>query len=110
MTQDLVVAAQEFAVGHFPDARAAFLADSIATGWATASSDLDVVGVQGDDRAEAFRQALRHDGRLVELFAHTAATYREFWDADVASRRCTMPQMTDPFETRLRLSSGPTPR
>jgi predicted nucleotidyltransferase len=85
--------ARVFVAERFPDARAAYLAGSVATGRATASSDLDIVVVQGEEDAESFREALRYDGRLVELFAHTAATYRDFWSADVASRRCSMPQM-----------------
>jgi predicted nucleotidyltransferase len=93
VAEDLVATAREFVVERFPDAKAAYLAGSVAAGRATASSDLDIVVVQGSDDAETFREALRRGGRLVELFAHTAATYREFWDADVASRRCTMPQM-----------------
>ena len=93
MTEDLVATAREFVVERFPDARAAYLAGSVAASRPTASSDLDIVVVQGSDSAETFRETLRRDGRLVELFAHTDATYRVFWDADVASRRCTMPEM-----------------
>lgn len=91
--ENLEAAARAFVAGRFPDARAAYLAGSVAAGRATASSDLDIVVVQGRDEAETFRESLRYDGHLVELFAHTAATYRELWDADVASRRCSMPQM-----------------
>jgi hypothetical protein len=93
VADDLVAVARAFVAGRFPDARAAYLAGSVAAGRATASSDLDIVVVQGNDDAETFRETLRHDGHLVELFVHTAVTYRQLWDADVASRRCSMPQM-----------------
>jgi len=51
------------------------------------------VVVQGDSGAETYREALCYGGRLVELFAHTSATFIEFWDAGVASRRAVMPTM-----------------
>jgi len=85
--------ARAFVAERFPDVEAAFLAGSVAANQATASSDLDIVVVQGDRSAETYRETVRYGGRLVELFAHTSATFIELWDADVASRRAIMPTM-----------------
>ncbi|WTS98192.1 nucleotidyltransferase domain-containing protein [Streptomyces sp. NBC_00096] len=71
---------------QFPDALVAVLGGSTALGRATASSDLDIVVLVGDD-GETCRETLRFEGRVVELFIHTRAGLAELFAVDLAARR-----------------------
>ncbi|MER6299883.1 nucleotidyltransferase domain-containing protein [Kitasatospora sp. NPDC001539] len=77
---------------RFPDARAVLLAGSSAAGCATATSDLDLA-VLVTDGGETYRETVRFEGRLAELFVHTEAGLAELFAADAASRRATMQSM-----------------
>lgn len=88
--------AREIALGRFPDAVCAWLAGSVAAGWATATSDLDVVVLLPGPPAP-FRESLmvtHGDGQVpVELFVHTAASVRHYVAKDRARRQPTMARM-----------------
>ncbi len=92
MTQDPVDLARRCVQDLFPDALAAVLAGSTAAGRATASSDLDVAVLVRDGR-ETYRETLRVEGRLVELFVHTREGLADLFAADVASRRAVLQSM-----------------
>ncbi|MEW2414779.1 nucleotidyltransferase domain-containing protein [Streptomyces sp. NPDC046866] len=77
---------------RFPAALAAVLAGSTAAGRATASSDLDLAVLVADG-GETYRETVRVEGRLVELFVHTREGLAELFAADVASRRAVLQSM-----------------
>jgi hypothetical protein len=72
---DPVQQARDLVLVRFPEARAAFLAGSSAAGRAAPTSDLDIVVVRPTG-GDAFRETLRHDGRLTEWFVNTAGGYQ----------------------------------
>lgn len=81
--------ARRLVAERFPEARAAWLAGSVAAGEATPTSDLDVtVLVPGPPGP--FRESLRYDGWPVELFVHTVASVDEWLARDRARRRPTL--------------------
>ncbi|MEV7557317.1 nucleotidyltransferase domain-containing protein [Streptomyces sp. NPDC089795] len=84
--------ARRLAAERFPDALSVVLAGSVASGRATATSDLDIA-VLIEHGGETRRETLRFEGRLVELFSHTRAGLRELFAADAASRRGVMQRM-----------------
>ncbi|MBT2406544.1 MULTISPECIES: nucleotidyltransferase domain-containing protein [unclassified Streptomyces] len=89
MDLDPIDLARRLVQDRFPDAHAVILGGSTAMGRATASSDLDLAVLVGDD-GETCRETLRVEGRLVELFIHTRAGLAELFAADVASRRAVL--------------------
>ncbi|HEY8720556.1 nucleotidyltransferase domain-containing protein [Pengzhenrongella sp.] len=109
---------------RFPDAVAAFLGGSSATGARqTSTSDLDIVVVRGDGAA-VFRETTTSQGWLVELFVHTPSSCRHYWDLDAAARRPPLLRMCAEgvqlvsveggaervrTEARRRLAAGPPP-
>ncbi|WP_329388707.1 nucleotidyltransferase domain-containing protein [Streptomyces sp. NBC_01351] len=84
--------ARRLARALFPDALAVVLAGSTAAGRAGATSDLDVA-VLVKDGGETYRETIRFEGRVVELFVHTRAGLEELFAADVAARRGTLQSM-----------------
>ncbi|MFB6612891.1 nucleotidyltransferase domain-containing protein [Streptomyces sp. NPDC056367] len=92
MDMDPVDQARRLADGLFPDALAVILAGSTAAGRATSSSDLDIAVLVADG-GETYRETIRFEGRLVELFVHTRAGRDELFAADVASRRGVLQSM-----------------
>lgn len=76
----------------FPEAQAGLLAGSVLTERRTATSDLDVVVVL-DGPPAPYRETLRTDGWVVELFVHTAASLRHYWTQDAAARRPVLLRM-----------------
>ncbi|MFI1286793.1 nucleotidyltransferase domain-containing protein [Streptomyces sp. NPDC020858] len=74
---------------RFPDALSVILAGSTATGRATATSDLDIA-VLIDDGGVTYRETIRFEERVVELFVHTRTGLVELFAADVAARRATL--------------------
>jgi hypothetical protein len=88
---DPVATARSVVRDLFPQARQAWLAGSVTTGCATATSDLDVTVLLEDGTAH--RRSLRYDGWPVELFVHTEASVRHFVGKDLARRRPTMPRL-----------------
>ncbi|MFF3431216.1 nucleotidyltransferase domain-containing protein [Streptomyces sp. NPDC002602] len=92
MDADPVDLARRLTRDRFPEALAVVLAGSTTSGRATPSSDLDVAVLVGDG-GETFRETLRVEGRVVELFVHTRAGLAELFAADVAGRRATLQSM-----------------
>lgn len=92
MTPDPVDQARRLACDRFPDALVVFLAGSTAAGRATASSDLDVAVLVGDG-GETYRETIRFEGRVVELFIHTRAGLVDLFAADFAARRAVLQSM-----------------
>lgn len=84
--------ARRLARERFPDALAVVLAGSTAVGRATPGSDLDLAVLVADG-GETFRETLRFEGRLVELFVHTRAGLGELFAADAAARRAVLQSM-----------------
>ena len=67
---DFAARARRFVVAHYPQALAAFLGGSAASGDATDSSDLDILVVLPDEWASAsFVETVTHEGQLVEAFS-----------------------------------------
>ncbi|MFB7512141.1 nucleotidyltransferase domain-containing protein [Streptomyces sp. NPDC056144] len=86
--------ARRLARSRFPGARAVVLAGSTASGRATATSDLDIAVLLDDGPgAETYRETIRHEGRVVELFVHTRTGLGELFAADVAARRAVLQTM-----------------
>ncbi|MFD9130187.1 nucleotidyltransferase domain-containing protein [Kitasatospora sp. NPDC059571] len=92
MPHDPIDQARRLAHERFPDALAVILAGSTALGRATAGSDLDIAVLVADGR-ETYRETLRFEGRLVELFVHTRAGLRDLFAVDRAGRRAVMQSM-----------------
>ncbi|MEV7521154.1 nucleotidyltransferase domain-containing protein [Streptomyces sp. NPDC091371] len=92
MNTDPIDQARRIAAELFPDALAVILAGSTAAGRATATSDLDIAVLVGDG-GETYRETLRVDGRVVELFVHTRTGLSELFAADVAARRGVLQSM-----------------
>lgn len=74
---------------RFPEARAAWLAGSVTTGTATATSDLDVTVLLSGPPAP-FRESLAHAGWPVELFVHTEDSVELWLGKDRLRRRPTL--------------------
>lgn len=81
--------ARRLVAERFPEARAAWLAGSVAAGTATATSDLDVTVLVPGPPAP-FRESLRYDGWPVELFVHTGPSVDDWLAKDRARRRPTL--------------------
>lgn len=92
MIADPVDQARRLAHARFPEARAVVLAGSTAAGRATAGSDLDIA-VLVPDGGESYRETIRFEGRVVELFVHTGTGLRELFAADAANRRAVLQSM-----------------
>jgi predicted nucleotidyltransferase len=75
----------------YPAARQAWLAGSVVAGDATKTSDLDITVLF--EEVEVHRATLTFRGWLVEVFAHTEASIRQFVTRDVARRRPTLARM-----------------
>lgn len=76
---------------QFPDAVQAWLAGSVTTGQATATSDLDVTVLL--EETVVHRESLVYDGWPVELFVHTAASIEHLVARDLVRRRPTMARL-----------------
>ena len=110
--------------GRFPEAVAAFLGGSAATGARlTSTSDLDIVVVR-EDGAAVFHETTTFQGWLVELFVHTPSSFQRYWNLDAAGRRPPLLRMCAEgvplvsvgggaervrTEARRRLAAGPPP-
>lgn len=114
-------AAAAFVAESFPEAFLAVLAGSASSGTLTATSDLDIVVVL-DGSPAPYRETLRYDGWLVELFAHTPASLDQFYTSERTAGRCTLAHMitngivlTDKSDGALRraaqrvIDDGPEP-
>ncbi|MDI6099118.1 nucleotidyltransferase domain-containing protein [Actinoplanes sp. NEAU-A12] len=92
MPADPVEVATRLVGERFPGARAAFLGGSAPTARRTAWSDLDVVVVL-DGPPAPFRDTLRYDGWIVELFVQTPTSLAHYWRKDAAARRTPLLRM-----------------
>lgn len=92
MHHDPIDQARRLIHNHFPGALAVVLAGSTVSGRATASSDLDIAVLIASG-GETYRETLRFEGRVVELFVHTRAGLRDLFAADFATRRAVMQSM-----------------
>lgn len=89
---------------RFPDALAAVLAGSSATGNATATSDLDIVVVLAGPPAP-YRETIRVEGVPVELFIHTSESLAFWFERERSEGRCTLAHM---LATGVALAGGET--
>lgn len=89
---DALATASSLVAERFPDPVLAVLAGSVARGAGTTTSDLDVVVVIDGDPAP-YRETLRADGWLVELFVHCAQSLQFFYDRERSQGRCTLAHM-----------------
>jgi hypothetical protein len=71
---------------RFLNPHAAYLGGSVLTDRRTPTSDLDIVVVLEGPPAP-YRETLRYDGWVVELFVHTPTSLRHYWDKDAQGRR-----------------------
>ncbi|RKE22897.1 nucleotidyltransferase domain-containing protein [Streptomyces sp. TLI_171] len=92
MRDELIAQARRLVADRYPDASAVLLAGSAATGRARATSDLDLAVLLPAGRT-THRETLRHEGRLVEVFAQTPDGLAELRAADAASRRGVVQQL-----------------
>ncbi|GAA5141320.1 nucleotidyltransferase domain-containing protein [Nocardioides marinquilinus] len=93
---EAVSIARGLALARHPDARAAWLGGSTASGTTTPTSDLDVTVLLDAARAgpgSVYRESLHHDGRPVELFVHVDASVRHYVAKDTWRRRPTMARL-----------------
>lgn len=91
-TMSALEKARSIVVAQFPDALAAVLAGSAATGTATATSDLDIVVVLAGPPAP-YRETIRVDSVPVELFIHTPESLRYWYERERTEGRCTLAHM-----------------
>ncbi|MBO3739392.1 nucleotidyltransferase domain-containing protein [Actinoplanes flavus] len=77
---------------RFPGVLAAFLGGSSVTGRRTPWSDLDIVVVL-DGPPAPFRETLRFEGWVVELFVQTETSIEYYWGSDAERRRTPLLRM-----------------
>jgi len=85
----VVTTAKALVAERFPGARGAWLAGSVVSGQATATSDLDITVLLPGPPAP-FRQSLEYDGWPVELFVHTRESIARWIEKDLERRRPTL--------------------
>jgi hypothetical protein len=89
---EAIEAAADLVRQRFPEALAAFLGGSVLTRARTPMSDLDIVVIRPDGAA-VYRETVRHDGWLAELFVNTPTVYHEILDREIAARRSPLLHM-----------------
>lgn len=87
-----IVAAARVIEARFPECRDAFLSKSVLTSHRTPTSDLDIVVIL-DGPPAPYRETIRSDGWIVELFVHSRESLLFFYDFDAQSGTCTLAQM-----------------
>ncbi|MER5808076.1 nucleotidyltransferase domain-containing protein [Streptomyces sp. NPDC002033] len=92
MTTNPVDQARRLTRDRFPGALSVVLAGSAASGRATGLSDLDIPVLVGDG-GETYRETVRFEGRVVELFVHTPTGLADLFAADVRARRGVLQSM-----------------
>lgn len=85
----MVTTARALVAERFPEARAAWLAGSVVSGVATATSDLDITVLLSGPPAP-YRESLEYDGWPVELFVHTRESVAHWIEKDLERRRPTL--------------------
>lgn len=76
----------------FPECRNAFLSRSVLTSRRTPTSDLDIVVIL-EGLPAPYRETIRSDGWIVELFVHSRESLLFFYDLDAQTGTCTLAQM-----------------
>src|SRR3954453_16864955 len=89
---DPVELARALVADRFPDAAAAFLGGSVLTARRTKTSDIDIVVVI-DGPPAPYRETVAVEDVIAELFVHTVASLRHYWEKDVAARRPALVRM-----------------
>lgn len=89
---DPVEAAARVTSERFAECRDAFLSRSVLTSRRTSTSDLDVVVIL-DGPPAPYRETIRSDSWIVELFIHSRESLLFFYDLDAQSGTCTLAQM-----------------
>jgi predicted nucleotidyltransferase len=87
--EDVVTTAKALVAERFPAARGAWLAGSVVSGEATATSDLDITVLLPGPPAP-YRESLEYDGWPVELFVHTRESVAHWIGSDLERRRPTL--------------------
>lgn len=119
---DPQAAASALVRSRFPESTV-LLSGSVATGTATATSDLDIVVVVEGGPAE-WRETTRVEGWLVELFVHSVASLREWYEREADQHVCTLAHMVSTgvviadvgkadglvHQARAHVEQGPPPR
>lgn len=85
-------AAQLFIAKYFPHCEGALLAGSVVRGEATATSDLDIV-VFDTNQKTSYRESLHEFGWPLEVFVHNLTSYRQYFEQDCHRARPSMPRM-----------------
>lgn len=89
MSSDVAACADKLVREHVPDALAAWLGGSAATGTMSPTSDLDITVLLAGEPAP-YREALIVNGLPIEFFVHTEESLRFYCDLDRARRHATM--------------------
>jgi hypothetical protein len=89
---EAVATARGLVADRFPDARAGWLAGSVASGTATPTSDLDITVLLPGPPAP-FRESLEYDGWPVELFVHSRESVARWLARDLERRRPTLARL-----------------
>ncbi|MFF2143496.1 nucleotidyltransferase domain-containing protein [Kitasatospora sp. NPDC058190] len=92
MHHDPIDQARRLVRDRFPGALTVVLAGSTVSGRAGANSDLDLAVLIADGGG-TYRETLRFEGRVVELFVHTRAGLRDLFAVDLATRRAVLQNM-----------------
>ena len=83
--------AADFVAARFPAAEGVVLGGSSASGTTTPTSDLDLLLLGPEEMFDGDGSSLaatyEHEGRLVEVFAYTSASYRVWAEREVAGHR-----------------------
>ncbi|MGF1430476.1 nucleotidyltransferase domain-containing protein [Kitasatospora sp. LaBMicrA B282] len=87
MPLDLVPQARRLVNSRFPYALGAVLGGSAANGRATTGSDLDLAVLVGEPGNGTYRETIRFEGRVTELFVHSPSALPELFAAARADRR-----------------------
>ena len=105
---DPVDAARRAVATWFPQARAAWLAGSVARGAGTSTSDLDIT-VLLDGKPAPHRDSRRFEGWPVELFVHTEASLGHYRARDAARRQPTMMRLVGESVVLVDVDGSGTP-
>lgn len=89
---DAIEAAEAIVVERYADCKVAFLAGSVIRGEATATSDLDLLVITGDEAAP-YRESFRAHDWPVEAFVHTVESCLSYFATDAKRGRPSLPLM-----------------
>ncbi|MEM7364858.1 MAG: nucleotidyltransferase domain-containing protein [Pseudomonadota bacterium] len=93
MRPEPFVAASSALARHHPDCLGAFVAGSVMRGEGTATSDIDIVVLYGDDFEDVHRASLMHEGWPIEFFVQHVEAQRYFFEKDRQRGMCVLADM-----------------